>query len=120
MKAFLICPDLKAVIPIDIDPFDPLSDICKRMGCKWIEQTMFTVGNDLLMDEYGKMKYPNEQGYFLLPGFHQVIAGYAVVIGTRQHEWCDSNLMLEQVKHELVWCRPTKEVVRQSATFLWG
>lgn len=121
MQGILIDPKAKTVTTCEVDDKKIIQSLYTLMHCSCVEPV--TIGNEevLLVDEEGKLEYPNKDGYFtidILPG--DIFAGCAVFLAENKHSWKDTGISLEEAQGLVHWCIPTEKQVKPHAfIFSW-
>lgn len=120
MKGILIDPKAKTVTTCEVDDENPLQSLYTLMRCSMVEQVYIGGGDVLLVDEEGKLTYPNKDGYFMGKYMEGIFAGCAVILNDDGTKWRSAHFTLEEATRDVVWCSPTEEQVKPRAfIFSW-
>lgn len=121
MHGILIDPKAKTVTTCEVDDNNCLQSLYTLMRCSIVEQVVLGDSEILLVDEEGKLEYPNKDGYFtieLIP--EDIFAGCAVLLTEINDDWKDTGFSIEEVQGLVEWCRPTEGQVKPRAfLFSW-
>ena len=121
MQGILIDPKAKTVTTCEVDDETPLQSLYTLMRCSIVEQVALGGGDILLVDEEGKLEYPNKDGYFtiaLIP--ENIFAGCAILLTEINADWKDTGFSIEEVQRLVEWCNPTEKQVKPRAfIFSW-
>lgn len=121
MQGILIDPKAKTVTTCEVDDNNCLQSLYTLMRCSIVEQVHLGGGDILMVDEEGKLEYPNKDGYFtfsLCP--KAIFAGCAVILTLFKSSWKDTGFSIEEVQGLVEWCSPTEKQVKPRAfIFSW-
>jgi hypothetical protein len=121
MQGILIDPKAKTITTCEVDDKNCLQSLYILMRCSVVEQVLLGCGDVLIVDEEGKLKHPNKDGYFtieLIP--RNIFAGRAVLLTEINDDWIDTGFSLEEVQGLVKWCNPTEKQVKPRAfLFSW-
>lgn len=120
MQGILIDPKAKTVTTCEVDDENPLQSLYKLMRCSIVEQVYIGGGDVLLVDEEGKLTYPNKDGYFIIPYMEGIFAGCAVILSRHGSVWKSAHFTLEEAARAVAWRTPTEKQVKPRAfIFSW-
>jgi hypothetical protein len=120
MQGILIDPKAKTITTCEVDDKNCLQSLYTLMRCSIVEQVYIGEGDVLLVDEEGKLTYPNKDGYFMIPYIGGIFAGCAVILNNAGTKWRSAHFILEEVTRDVIWCSPTEEQVKPRAfIFSW-
>lgn len=126
MQGILIDPKAKTVTTCEVDDNNCLQSLYTLMRCSIVEPVHLGGGDVLLVDEEGKLEYPNKDGYFtieLIP--EDIFAGCAILLteinaDRRDTGLSDTGFSIEEVQGLVKWCNPTEKQVKPRAfIFSW-
>lgn len=120
MQGILIDPKTRTVTTCEVDDKNTLQSLYTLMRCSIVEQVYIEGGDVLLVDEEGKLTYPNKDGYFMMQYREGIFAGCAVILNNHGETWSSAHFTLEEAIKDVVWCLPTEEQVKPRAfIFSW-
>lgn len=122
MKGILIDPHNRTVTTCEVDDKNTLQSLYTLMRCSIVEQIYIGGGDVLLVDEEGKLTYPNKDGYFMVRYMEGIFAGCAVILNVNavKSEWRSAHCTLAEAVRDVVWCSPTEEQAKPRAfIFSW-
>lgn len=120
MRGILIDPKARTITTCEVDGNNCLQSLCTLMRCSIVEQIHLGGADIMLVDEEGKLTYPNKDGYFMLSEVDGIIAGCAVILASGKHDWKSTRLLPSIVKNSVIWGNPEERLVKPRAfIFSW-